>query len=333
MVSLEDCRAMPKVELHVHLEGSIRPETVLQLSKKNNVALPYDTLDGLKEWYQFRDFPHFVEVYVAVSKCIKTPEDIEFIAREFLLGQKAQNILHSEVTFTASTIKNHCGIPWDEQIDALERAIKFGQDELGVSMLLIIDIVRGDSAEAGLNVAEMAVSGIGRGVGALGLAGQEGLDQARPYQSAYELAWARGLPVIPHAGETQGATSIWEALEVTKCQRVGHGIRCLEDPALVNALREKQVVLEVCPTSNVCLTSIKRIEDHPIKQLVDEGLLVTINSDDPPMFSTTLSDEFARCSAAFGWDIDMLRGLSVRAAENSLLQPEAKSQLLNRMRA
>ncbi|MBX3113876.1 MAG: adenosine deaminase [Fimbriimonadaceae bacterium] len=328
MVSLEECRAMPKVELHVHLEGSIRPETVLQLSKKNNIALPYDTLEGLKQWYQFRDFPHFVEVYVAVSKCIKTPEDIEFIAREFLVGQKEQNILHSEVTFTASTIKNHCGIPWDEQIDALERAIKFGQDELGVSMLLIIDIVRGDSPEAGLKVAEMAVSGIGRGVGALGLAGQEGPNQAMPYKEAYELAWAYGLPVIPHAGETQGADSIWEALNFTKCQRIGHGIRCLEDPVLVETLREKEVVLEVCPTSNVCLTPIKRIEVHPIKQLVDEGLQVTINSDDPPMFSTTLSDEFAKCSTAFGWDMDVLREFSVRAAENSLLSAEAKTKLI-----
>lgn len=323
---------MPKVELHVHLEGSIRPETVLQLSKKNNVALPFDTLEGLKEWYQFRDFTHFVEVYVAVSKCIKTPEDIEFIAREFLIGQREQNILHSEVTFTASTIKNHCGIPWSEQLDALERAILFGRDELGVSMLLIIDIVRGDSPEVGLEVAEMAVSGIGRGVGALGLAGHERPDQARPYQAAYELAWSRGLPVIPHAGETQGPESIWEALEVTKCKRIGHGIRCLEDLSLVEVLREREIVLEVCPTSNVCLTSIESIAEHPIQQMVDEGLQVTINSDDPPMFSTTLSDEFANCSDAFGWDMARLKEFTVRAAQNSLLPESDRRTLIENLK-
>ena len=147
-MSLEECRALPKVELHVHLEGSIRPGTVLELAKRNGVKLPHDTLEGLREWYRFRDFPHFVEIYVAVSKCIQTAEDVEFIAREFLVGQKEQNILHSEVTYTASTIEKYCGIPWDEQIDALERAMSWGREELGVTMGLIIDIVRGDSAEA-----------------------------------------------------------------------------------------------------------------------------------------------------------------------------------------
>ncbi len=329
MVSLEECRLMPKVELHVHLEGSIRPETVLQLSQRNNVPLPYDTLEGLREWYQFRDFPHFVEIYVGVSKCIRTPQDIEFIARQFLEGQREQNILHSEVTYTASTIQRHCGIPWDEQIDALERAIEYGKRDLGISMGLIIDIVRGDTPEQGMDVAQMAISGMGRGVIALGLAGPEGPNQARPYQEAFDLAWQSGLDVIPHAGEIQGPESIWEALEVCRPKRIGHGVRCLEDPELVKVLREKQIVLEVSPTSNVCLGVVPSFEEHPLPRLVEEGLVVTINSDDPPMFNTTLSEEYAKCSAAFGWDAEQLRGFSRVAAENSLLDKESKRKIIS----
>ncbi|MFM9872835.1 MAG: adenosine deaminase [Fimbriimonadaceae bacterium] len=318
MVPIEVCRVMPKVELHVHLEGSIRPETVLRLAERHGVALPADTVEGLAEWYTFRDFPHFVEIYVAVSGCIRTPEDIEFIAREFLVGQAEQNILWCEATYTATTIARQSGIPWDEQIDALNRATEWGQKELGVGMGLIIDIVRGRPIEEALQTAEWVVGGRDRGVVALGLAGNEGVNETKLYQEAFDIALAVGMPIVPHAGETQGAFSIRDCLEATQCKRIGHGIRCLEDAALVKELRSSGVVLEVCPSSNVCLTAIPDLNHHPIAEMVEMGLAVTINSDDPPMFNTTLSDEFARCSAAFGWEEEELRGFARTAAEASL---------------
>lgn len=321
MVPIDVCRAMPKVELHVHLEGSIRPETVLRLAERHGVSLPADSVEGLREWYSFRDFRHFVEIYVAVSGCVRTPEDIEFVAREFLVGQAEQNILWSEVTYTASTIAKLAGVPWDEQIDALNRAMAWGKDELGVEMGLIIDIVREQSVEEGLQVAEWAIKGQGQGVVALGLSGVEGKDLARHLKPAFDMARGEGLLIVPHAGETQGAHSIWEALELTGCRRIGHGIRCLEDGELVKELRNKGVVLEVCPSSNVCLAGIPAIESHPIGEIFEMGVAVTINSDDPPMFGTTLSDEFARCSAAFGWDEEVLRGM-VRTAAAAAYSPD-----------
>lgn len=327
MVSREECLALPKVELHVHLEGSIRPETVLRLSKENGVPLPADNLEGLKEWYQFRDFPHFVQVYVGVSKCIKKPEDIEFIAREFLVGQKEQNVLHSEVTYTASTIATYCGIPWDEQIDALERAINWGKKELGVSMGLIIDIVRGCSPDEGLDVAKMAVSGMGRGVVALGLAGIEMKEPAEIYHSAYEWAWSHGLPVVPHAGETKGAESIWDAWKATNCTRIGHGVRCLEDQELVSDLVEKGVVLEVSPTSNVCVGGVQDFESHPFPRLVEAGLKVTVNSDDPPMFSTSVTDEYFKLASAFGYGMPELAGFVRTAVGAALVDDGRRAEL------
>src|SRR5476651_1694852 len=157
MISREFCLRMPKVELHVHLEGSIRPETVLKLSQRHNIELPANTSEGITEWYQFRDFPHFVQIYVAVSKCLKTPDDIELIAREFLEGQAEQNVLHSEATYSATTIEKHNKIPWPDQLAALQRAIAYGEKELGVSASFILDIVRGDPAERALELAHWVV--------------------------------------------------------------------------------------------------------------------------------------------------------------------------------
>jgi len=160
--------AMPKVELHVHIEGSIRPATVLKLAERHGETLPADTVEGLSEWYDFRDFEHFVEVYIAVSKCVRTPEDIELIVREFLEGQAEQNVLHTEATYTASTIEKLCGIPWDEQIDAVNRAREWAHEEYGVTLGLIIDLVRGHPVERGMEVLGWVKGSLGNGVIAMG---------------------------------------------------------------------------------------------------------------------------------------------------------------------
>jgi len=332
MISREFCLRMPKVELHVHLEGSIRPETVLKLSERNKVELPSNTLEGMKDWYRFRDFPHFVQIYVAVSKCIKSPDDIELIAREFIEGQAAQNVFHSEATYSATTIEKHNKIPWPDQHQALKRAIAYGREELGVSVNFVLDIVRGDPAERGLELAQWAVGAFGDGVCALGLSGIEGICEASRYGEAFALAHEAGMPIVPHAGETQGAQSVAEVLRVTNPVRIGHGVRCLEDAAVVKELRDKQIPLEVNPTSNVCLSVFPSLEDHPLPKLMDEGLYVTINSDDPPMFGTTVTDEFYRCANTFGFSQDILWSLCLNAANAALLPSQEKKSLIDRMR-
>ncbi|HWD42016.1 MAG TPA: adenosine deaminase [Fimbriimonas sp.] len=320
---------MPKVELHVHLEGSIRPETVLKLAQRNNIDLPATDLEGLRDWYRFRDFPHFVQVYVAVTKCIKTADDIELIAREFLEGQAGQNVLHSEVTYTAATVEQFVGIPWPEQEAALKRAMQYGKDELGVSMGLILDIVRGHKPERAIEVAEWAVSS--EIVTALGIAGEENRGTSQ-YVDAFKIARSKDFPIVPHAGETVGPESIWETLEFTDPKRIGHGVRCVEDPKLVRELANRAIPLEVCPGSNVALGVYPTLEAHPLPQMLDAGLYVTINSDDPPMFGTSITDEFARCAEAFEFDEDILWSLVVNAANAAMLPEEAKKDLLRRMR-
>lgn len=317
---------MPKVELHVHIEGSIRPETLLVLAKRNNQPLPADDLDGLRQWYSFRDFEHFVEVYVAISKCVRTAEDIELMFREFLVGQKEQNVLHSEATFTACTLEKHCGIPWDEQRDAIRSARAWGESELGVSLGVVLDIVRGDPAERAFQVLDWVCDGKDSGVVALGLAGIERLG-TRAYADVFDEARRRGVPAICHAGETSGPESIWEVLDIAHARRVGHGVRCMEDGALVERLVQEQVPLEVCPSSNVCLGVFPSLADHPIRRMLDAGLNVTINSDDPPMFSTTLTDEWIRVVEMFGLTYAEVNKLTQSAIEASLVTDARRAEL------
>lgn len=326
MVTRDELLKMPKVELHVHLEGSIRPETLLKLAKRHVVALPADDIAGLREWYRFRDFPHFVEVYVAISKCLRTPEDLELVAKEFLEGQAEQNIHYSEVTFTAATIEQQVGIPFEDQMRALRSAIRYGKDELGISMSLILDIVRGMTPGRAHQVAEWTVANHGDGVCALGIAGEEHRGTA-DYASAFKLALDNGVPIVAHAGETCGPEVIWDSLNYAKATRIGHGVRCLEDPDLVAKLRELQTPLEVCPSSNVCLGVFPSWAEHPLKQLMDAGLYVTLNSDDPPMFGTTLTDEFLKACQTFGFGMEQCRALTARAVKASFLGEAEKAQI------
>lgn len=333
MLISEFITKMPKVELHVHLEGAIQPATLLALAQKYQISLPASNPAELQAWYQFRDFSHFVEIYMKISSCIRTPEDIEFIAQEFLKAQAAQNILYSEVTYTAYTHYHFRGIPFDEQLDALNRARQWAETNYQTSMGLVIDIPRTISPTAGSMVADWAISAMNNGVVALGLGGPELGYPGENFVEAFEKAAEAGLASVPHAGETDGAQSIWAALQKLSAVRIGHGVRCLEDPALVSELRQRQIPLEVCPSSNICLQVAPNLSAHPLVKLLAEGLYVTINSDDPALFNTTLINEYQITTKMFQFTTEDLAGLVLNAAQASLLAPTAKQNLLNRVQA
>jgi adenosine deaminase len=327
-VTLNDfIAAMPKVELHVHLEGAVRPETLLKLAHKNGIALPANTVEEVAQWYTFTDFPHFVEIYIAISECIQTPDDLELVTREFLQGQAGQNILYTEATYTAYTHFHQKGIPFAEQIDAINRARAWGEAALGIKLNLIVDIAREVTPERGMWTTEHVIDSHGNGVVALGLGGYEVGHPPEKFADSFTLARQSGVPCVLHAGETEGSASIWGALNTGHSVRIGHGVRCLEDAALVAHLRERQIPLEVCPTSNVCLGVTPSLAQHPLPELMAQGLYITLNSDDPPMFNTTLTQEFQDCAAAFAWSRDTLQHLTHNAARASLLAPAEKAQL------
>lgn len=318
---------MPKAELHVHLEGSVRPETLLKLARRHHVSLPADDVPGLQKWYTFRDFDHFVEIYMTISSCLRSAEDIELVAREFLIGQAEQNILHSEVTFTPFNQLFNCGLAFRPQMDAVRRAREWGMKELGTRLEVILDIPREHPAEVGDKVAEWVIECHGEGVVAMGLGGPERGNRPSKFRRAFERVREAGIPCILHAGETDGPQSVWNAINVAGTRRIGHGVRAIEDPALVGHLQKTQLTLEVCPTSNVCLGVFPSLQGHVLPILIEKGLKVTINSDDPPMFNTTLTGEYLACQRAYGWERERIEQLALTAVDESLLLPAERAAL------
>lgn len=318
---------IPKVELHVHLEGSVQPHTLLELARRHQVELPASDVAGLREWYRFRDFDHFIEIYQKISTCLRTVEDIELIARQFLEGQAAQNIRYSEVTFTPYSQYYYNGLGFHEQMDAVDRARAWAERELGVRMGVIVDIPRMISPEEGDLVAGWVIERYGNGLAALGLGGPEVGHPPEKYARSFERVLAAGIPCILHAGETAGPESIWSALKVANSRRIGHGVRAVEDPQLVAYLRDRQIPLEVCPTSNLCLKVYPSYAEHSLPKLIEAGVYVTLNSDDPPMFNTTLTNEYQVGAREWGWDREMIRKLVFNALDAALLSGEERQAM------
>ncbi|MFN8516518.1 MAG: adenosine deaminase [Chloroflexia bacterium] len=326
-------RAMPKVELHVHLEGAIAPETLLTLARRNGVDLPVTDEAGMREWFAFRDFAHFVDIYVAITRCLKRVEDYELIAYEFGASMARQNIRYAEVTFSPSTHRL-LGVPqevwWRGLLAGRQRAL----DEFGVRFNWVFDIVRFpielvDRHDRADYTTAVAIECMNDGVVGIGLGGTEAGAPPEPFAPWFDRARAAGLRSVPHAGETVGPESIWGSLRALGAERIGHGVRCIEDPALVAELRERQIPLEVSPTSNVCLGVAPSLAGHQLPQLLAEGLYVTLNSDDPPMFNTTLTDEYLRCAATFGWGTDEIGALALNSVRAALL-PDAERAAMER---
>lgn len=318
-------REMPKAELHVHLEGSIRPGTLLQLAKRHRVSLPADTVEGLREWFRFRDFEHFVEIYLACSQSLRDPEDFQLVAREFLAEQAVQNIRYSEVHFTIAThLRN--GANGGEVAAALSETLEEEERRLGVTARWIPDIVRDVSREWADRTLEWALDGRERGVVALGLSGFEASSD-EPFREHFRVARQEGLHRVAHAGEHEGPESIRSALEVCEPERIGHGIRSVDDVELLEQLAEHQIPLEICPTSNVQLGAVPDLESHPIETIRRAGIPVTVNSDDPPLFETTLTEEYRRLSETFGYGAAEMAALSWGALQHAFVSEEERRQL------
>jgi adenosine deaminase len=316
--------ALPKAELHVHLEGSMLPATLLHLARRRGVDLPATNEAGVREWFRFRDFNHFVEIYLTCSQCLRDPEDFQRVARDFLAEQQRQNVLYSEVHFTVAT---HvvAGVNGVETLDALCEVVEEGERR-GCRLRFILDVVRNFPERADVTL-DMALRFQGRGVVALGLTGMEAEFSGVPFRAHFREAERRGLCRSVHAGEHAGAAAIREALEVCHAQRIGHGVRAVEDEAMVRELAERAIPLEICPSSNICLGVFPRLAEHPFDRLHRAGVAVTINSDDPPMFGTTLTEEYLRLHDTFGYGREALAGFARASIRHAFLMPEERPAL------
>ncbi len=322
----EFARRIPKAELHVHLEGAIRPATLLELAERNRVQLPASDVKGLREFYRFRGFAHFLNVYVTITQCLRTPEDYALIAYEFGSDCARQNIRYAEATFTIATNARLTGLPWDTILERLNAGRERAREEFGVDWRWVFDISR-NHPETQNNVLDMILAAGDQGVVALGLGGPEADFPPQLFTDAFTRAKELGLPRVPHAGEMLGAESIWTALRQLHADRLGHGVRAVEDPRLVAYLRERQIPLEVCPTSNVRLGVYPDYTAHPLRTLWDDGVFVTVNSDDPPLFGADLNREYQVLVEHFAFSADELERVSRNALHACFLPETDKTRL------
>ena len=322
----EFARRMPKAELHVHLEGAIRPATLLRLARRNGVNLPAQDEAELRDFYRFRDFAHFIQVYITITNCLRTPDDYYLIAYEFGADCARQNIRYAEVTFTIATNTRLTGLDWQTILAGLNEGRAQARAEFGLDWRWVFDISR-DNPETQSQVVDIALAARDEGVVALGLGGSEANFPPQLFARSFERARQAGLHSVPHAGEMAGPESIWDALHLLHADRLGHGVRCVEDPALVERLRERCVPLEICPTSNVRLGVYPDYGSHPLRRLWDAGLLVTVGSDDPPLFGTDLNHEYEVLVDHFGFGADELAQVSLNGLQASFLPPVEKTLL------
>lgn len=329
MNALEFSQYMPKVELHVHLEGSIQPKTLLLLAERNKIKLPFGNENDIQDLYHFRDFKQFIENYWTITRCLCTAEDYQLIAYEFGRECHRQNILYSEVTFSMSTNMLSTGMPWQTIISALNSGREQAKRDFNVNWQWVFDIVR-NLPDSQADLTNIAIEAQTQGVVALGLGGSEAEYPPELFSGSFERARSAGLRLVPHAGEGAGPPSIWNAIDILHADRIGHGVRSIEDPRLMDVLRDSQIPLEICPTSNIALGIYSDYAQHPLRKLWDAGILVTVNSDDPPMFNTCLNREYQLLVEHFGFTVPELERVSLNALGTSFLSDHEKKSLKTR---
>ena len=318
---MRDLRLLPKAHLHVHLESTIRWTTLREIGAANGVPVPAPPEGPLV----FAGFRQFADHNTLIRTCLRRPEDFRRIAVEFCADEAAQGTRYAEVTFTAASHGERLGDP-DAPLDAVLAGLAEGRAAYGIECRVILDHSRRRSVERAWRTFELAGRHAADGVIGIGLAGDESYPLA-PFAEVLDAARDAGLRLVHHAGETRGPASIREAIEVGHAERLGHGIRVLDDPGLVTEVRDRAIALEVCPSSNVTLGLAGSFGAHPLPRLRDAGLRVTVNTDIPATAGTTLTEEYARIRAAFGYDDAALADLSRTTVDASFAPAATRARL------
>lgn len=311
----EFIKNLPKVELHMHIEGSMMPEMLLNLAEKNSIKLPFNTLEEVNKAYQFGDLAEFVRLYIQGTEVIQSAEDFYTLTTAYLKTCHQQNIMHSEVFCDIRTYTDR-GLPAEMVFDGIEAAFKNAQQQWGITGGMIPTFIRHLGAEKAAEDWQIYQRHSDRFL-AIGLAAVEVGYPASLFKAVFAEVKAAGLPIVAHAGEEGSAEYIWSAINDIHVDRIDHGIRCLEDPKLVEYLQQSQMPLTVCPCSNVSLHVFEHMHQHVIAEMLDLGLNVTINSDDPAHFGAYLQDNMQQVQTHCGITDDQLIRMTHNAIDAS----------------
>ena len=328
MDTLETIRALPKAEQHIHLVGSTQPETLLWLAEQGGLDVPFETVEEVRGFFSYTDFDHFIRVYSTVVDCITEETQFERIAYEMLEAGHRCNVRDIEASFSAPDHVRK-GLDYGGMLDAINRGLGRGRRDFGVDCRLRIDLVRNYGPDYGMKVLDW-IEERGENIVAVDIGGSEAGYPPEPYGPVYERARGMGLRLVAHAGEAAGLESVWGAVEGLGVERIGHGTVAVEDPELMRFIAESNVTIEACPVSNVRTGAVASVAQHPIREFIDSGIRVTVNSDDPPMFGTDMNNEYVQLHRQLGFTVEELFQLSLNAVDSAFLPWEEKAALRDR---
>ena len=331
MNAIELARAIPKAELHIHIEGSLEPELIFALAQRNGVALAYPSVEALRAAYAFTDLQSFLDIYYAGASVLLQPQDFHDMAWAYFLRAKADNVIHTELFFDPQTHTAR-GVPMATVIEGLSGACKRAESELGISSALILCFLRHLSEEDAFATLEAALPYRGHFIG-VGLDSSEVGHPPEKFERVFARCRELGLKLVAHAGEEGPPEYMWQAIDLLRVQRIDHGVAALQDPLLMAELAHTRMPLTVCPLSNLKLCVVDDLRDHPLKKMLDAGLCATVNSDDPAYFGGYMNANFEQTVQALDLSREDVVQLARNSVEASFVSEQRRSEMFDRIAA
>lgn len=331
MNAIELARAIPKAELHIHIEGSLEPELIFQLAQRNSVRLAYPSVEALRAAYAFTDLQSFLDIYYAGASVLHKPQDFHDMAWAYFLHAQADNVIHTELFFDPQTHTAR-GVPMAAVIEGLSSACRKAESELGISSALILCFLRHLSEEDAFATLEAALPYREHFIG-VGLDSSEVGHPPEKFERVFARCRELGLKIVAHAGEEGPPEYMWQAIDLLKVQRIDHGVAALQDPLLMAELAHTRMPLTVCPLSNLKLCVVDDLRDHPLKKMLDAGLCATVNSDDPAYFGGYMNANFEQTVQALDLSREDVVQLARNSVEASFVTEQRRREMFDRITA
>ena len=329
MSLLEFIKKSPKAELHLHIEGTLEPEQMFELAKRNNIQIPFKNINEVKKAYNFSNLESFLRIYYEGAKVLIKEQDFFDLTWAYALKCKENNVVHTEIFFDPQTHINR-GINFDTVINGIYKALQKAQEEFGLSFKIIMCFLRHLDEEVGFKILDQALPHKDKIYG-VGLDSSESGNPPNKYEKLFKKAIEYGFITVAHAGEEGPPEYIWEALNLLNVKRIDHGIQCLKDEKLVEKLSKNQIPLTVCPLSNIKLRVFNKLEEHNLKKMLDKKLMVMVNSDDPAYFGGYLNKNLIETQAALNLSKDEVKTLLVNSFKSSFLNEEQKKEWISKI--